>query len=114
MKCSLHVVTAPVIVLALRQMFMGTAVSPEKMALVWGLICPQFSVGAAAFASGVGSGVGSGAAGSGRCGDSRGSGSCRSERRTGNGPGRGCCQWQRRPVRICRSFGGSERKHGSS
>ena len=54
-----------VIVLALRQMFMGTAVSPEKMALVWGLICPQFSVGAAAFASGVGSGVGSGAAGSG-------------------------------------------------
>ena len=65
MGCSLHVVTAPVIVLALRQMFMGTAVSPEKMALVWGLICPQFSVGAAAFASGVGSGVGSGAAGSG-------------------------------------------------
>ena len=43
MGCSLHVVTAPVIVLALRQMFMGTAVSPEKMALVWGLICPQFS-----------------------------------------------------------------------
>ena len=50
----------------------------------------------------------------GRCGDSGGSGSCRSERRPGNGPGGCCCQWQRRPVRICRSLSGSERRHGSS
>ena len=61
MGCRLHVVTAPVIVLALRQMFMGTAVSPEKMALVWSLICPRLSFGAGAASASASS---AGAAGS--------------------------------------------------
>ena len=50
MGCSLHVVTAPVIVLALRQMFTGMAVSPQKMALVWGMIQPQLGAVQAASA----------------------------------------------------------------
>ena len=62
MGCRLHVVTAPVIVLALRQMFAGTAVSPEKMALVWSLICPRLSFGAGAASAGAAKGIARGAA----------------------------------------------------
>ena len=61
MGCRLHVVTAPVIVLALRQMFAGTAVSPEKMALVWSLICPRLSFGPGAASAGAAKGIARGA-----------------------------------------------------
>ena len=50
MGCRLHVVTGPVVVLALRQMFTGMAVSPQKMALVWGMIQPQLGAVQAASA----------------------------------------------------------------